>query len=147
MALKLLFKVLNMNESFGNIKILCVEDDMFLSSLICKKLGELGATLFVADNGERALEIVKNEMPNVVLLDILLPGMDGFEILEKIKTNKQTSHIAVVVLSNLSQKSDIEKGMKLGASKYLVKATVSLDEIVGEIQDVLQPRDKLNRRI
>jgi CheY-like chemotaxis protein len=128
-----------MKKTFGHIKILCVEDDMFLSSLIGKKLGELGATLFSADSGEKALEISRNEKPDIILLDILLPGgMDGFQILEKIKADESTKEIKVIILSNLSQKIDIEKGKRLGAARFLVKATVDLDEIVGEIKDVLK---------
>lgn len=129
-----------MNKSFGNTKILCVEDDMFLSSLIGKKLGELGATLFSTDSGENAMEIAQREKPDIILLDILLPGMGGFEILEKIKSDERTKQIKVIVLSNLSQKSDIEKGKKLGAARFLIKATVDLDEIVNEIKAVLSGR-------
>lgn len=134
-----------MSQAFGNLKILCVEDDMFLSSLICKKLGELDATLFVADEGEKALNIVQSELPDVILLDILLPGMNGFDFLEKIKTNEKTRQISVIILSNLSQKSDIEKGKRLGAARFLIKATVSLDEIVDEIKAVLAEKEQITK--
>lgn len=127
-----------MNKSFGKTKILCVEDDLFLSSLIGKKLGELGATLFSADNGEKAIEIAQSEKPNIILLDILLPGdMDGFDILKKIREDERTEQIKVIILTNLSQKSDIEKGKSLGVSKFLIKATVNLDEVVNEVKAVL----------
>lgn len=127
-----------MNKLFGKTKILCVEDDMFLSSLIGKKLGELGATLFSADSGEKAIEIAQSEKPNIILLDILLPGsMDGFDILKKIREDERTEQIKVIILTNLSQKSDIEKGKSFGVSKFLIKATVNLDEVVNEVKAVL----------
>ena len=126
-----------MNKSFGKIKILCVEDDMLLSSLIGKKVGELGAALFSADNGESAIEIAQREKPDVMLLDILLPGMDGFEILKKIKADERTKRIKVIALSNLNRDSDIEKGKKLGAVRFLTKVSVGLNEIVKEIKAVL----------
>lgn len=110
---------------------------MFLSSMIGKKLGELGATLFTTDRGEEAIEIAKKEKPDIILLDILLPGMDGFEVLEKIKSDEETKLIKVIILSNLSQKSDVDKGERLGASRFLIKATVDLDEIVSQVKAVL----------
>jgi len=118
-------------------KILSVEDDTFLSDVIGKKLSAKGAKMKYAQNGEDALKMIEEEKPDVVLLDILLPGTDGFEVLEKIKASPSQKDIPVILFSNLSSKEDIEKGMKLGAARFLVKASVIPDEISGVISEVL----------
>lgn len=127
-----------MAKNFENKKILWVEDDVFLSGLIGQRFGEQGAVLFGANNGKQALEIAKMEKPDIILLDILLPGIGGFEILKSLKDDGDTKNIPVIILSNLSQKSDIEKGRELGAISFLVKASVNLDEIVDEVKKVLK---------
>lgn len=127
-----------MEQIFDKKKILWVEDDVFLSGLIGQRFGGLGAILFSANNGQQALEIAKMEKPDIILLDILLPGIGGFEILKNLKDSSETKNIPVVILSNLSQKSDIEKGKELGAVSFLVKATVDLDEIVAEVKKILR---------
>lgn len=118
-------------------KILCVEDDVFLSDLIAKKITDNKGKLFHASNGEDALKIIETNKPDMVLLDVILPGPDGFEILKKIRENPETKNLPVIILSNLGQKNDLEKGKHYGATKFLIKATVSLEEIVKEINGVL----------
>ncbi len=118
-------------------KILCVEDDVFLSDLIAKKVTDNKGKLLHAGNGEDALKLIESEKPDLVLLDVLLPGLDGFEILKKIRENPVTKDLPVIILSNLGQKNDLEKGKQYGATKFLIKATVSLEEIVREINVVL----------
>ncbi len=115
--------------------IMWVEDDNFLSDLIARKLANQGAKLLHANNGEDALKILETERPDIILLDVLLPGMDGFEILKQIKTREPLKNTPIIILSNLGQKSDLEKGKNLGATKFLIKATVTLDEIVDEIRN------------
>lgn len=116
------------------LKILWVEDDKFLSDLIARKFSAEGAILFHAMKGEDALKILETELPDVITLDILLPGINGFEILQKVKANPKTKNVPVVLLSNLGQKEEVDKGIKLGAAKFLIKATVTLDEIIAEIR-------------
>jgi DNA-binding response OmpR family regulator len=118
-------------------KVLWVEDDQFLSDIISRKLQAEGAELTHSTSGEEALSVVEKINPDVVVLDILLSGIDGFEILKRIKANDSLKKIPVILLSNLGQKSDVEKGTTLGAAKFLVKATMTLDEIVDEIQQVV----------
>ncbi|MDO8575472.1 MAG: response regulator [bacterium] len=118
-------------------KILWVEDDKFLIDLISRKLNLLGCNVVYAETGEIALTIVEKEKPDIILLDILLPGMTGIEVLEKIKANPNVRNIPALMLSNFSQEADIKRCYALGAEKYMVKATVTLDEIVGEIKRVL----------
>lgn len=122
-------------------KILSIEDDKFLSSLVARKLSAAGYEMLHAANGEDALRVVKGEKPSLILLDILLPEMSGFEVLEKIKADPLTKNIPVILFSNLGQKEDIDKGLSLGAEKFIVKATVVLDDIVKEIQQVLQGKE------
>lgn len=119
-------------------KIMWVEDDKFLSDIIARKLSAQGSALVHASDGETALKLLETESPDVVLLDILLSGIDGYEILKRMKASEKMKHIPVILLSNLGQKSDVEKGKTLGAARFLIKATVTLDEIVEEIKTVLK---------
>lgn len=119
-------------------KIMWVEDDKFLSDIIARKLSAQGCTLSHATEGEDALRMLEKETPDLILLDILLSGIDGFEILRRVKSNEKTRAIPVILLSNLGQKEDVEKGKSLGAARFLIKATVTLDEIVDEMKAVLR---------
>lgn len=119
-------------------KVLWVEDDTFLSDLIARKLSAQGCTLAHATDGEEALTLIAEENPDIVLLDILLPGVDGYEVLKKLKADPKTKHIPVILLSNLGQRDEIAKGKMLGAARFLIKATVTLDEIMAEIHAVLK---------
>jgi len=136
-----------MNEK-GNLvslegkKIMWVEDDQFLNDIIARKLSITKCLFFHANEGGEALKIIDTEMPDIIMLDIILSGMDGFEILRTIKNNQKTKHIPVILLSNLGQASDIEKGKSLGATRFLVKATVTPNEIVDQIKEVLAENKK-----
>lgn len=123
-------------------KILWVEDDKFLKDIITKKLSSTGSVLLHASTGDEALDIISKEKPDIAVLDIILPGMNGFEILQKMKEKPEGKNIPVIFLSNLDQKSDIERGKTLGASRFFVKATGSLDEIVDELEVVLAEAKK-----
>jgi len=124
-------------------KIMWVEDDKFLSDIIARKLSAQGSALLHASDGDSALKILESESPDIVLLDILLSGIDGYEILKRVKANEKTKHIPVILLSNLGQKNDVEKGKALGAARFLIKATVTLDEIVEEIKTVLKENGRI----
>ena len=118
--------------------IMWVEDDQFLSDIIARKLSVEGSVLIQASDHEGAMKELKNKTPDLILLDILLSGIDGFEILRQLKDNPKTKDIPVILLSNLGQRSDIDKGKELGAARFLIKATITLDEIVDEIKTVLK---------
>ena len=118
-------------------KIMWVEDDKFLSDIIARKLLNEKCLLLNASEGEEALATIAKEKPDLILLDILLSGINGFEILSRLKSDDSTKAIPVILLSNLGQKPDIDKGMRLGAARFLIKATVTLDEIIDEIKEVL----------
>jgi DNA-binding response OmpR family regulator len=118
-------------------KVLIIEDDKFLRELLGKKLSSLSYNPILAIDGEEGLEKIKKEKPDVVLLDLMLPGMNGFEVLEKAKKDPTISNIPVIILSNLGQSEDIEKGLRLGAKDFLVKAHFTPQEIVNKLQLVL----------
>jgi len=116
-------------------KLLWVEDDKLIGTILARKFVSSDFELFHAQNGEEALNIIKQTIPDVVVLDLLLPGMTGFDILQKIRMmDERFKKIPVIILSNLSKPSDIEKAKILGAQKFLVKAATSLDQIVLEIK-------------
>lgn len=119
-------------------KVLIVEDDEFLRSLNAKRLETEGFKVVVAVDGQNAIDIIPKEMPNLIFLDLLLPGIDGFEVLKKIKADDKTKDIPVIVFSNLGQKEDIEKAHNLGAIDFLVKANFTLDDVVVKIKEVLK---------
>jgi DNA-binding response OmpR family regulator len=118
-------------------RVLLVEDDQFLRELLDRKLKSEGFNVQTAIEGESALAQVKEFKPEIVLLDIILPGTDGFSILEQLKSDDEVSKTPVVMLSNLGQKDDVDKGMKLGAVGYLVKAHFTPGDIVAKVNEIL----------
>jgi len=117
-------------------KILWVEDDKLIGTILSKKLTTSGFNLTHTKNGEEALEALKSMIPDGIVLDLVLPGMSGFDILQQIKKDDGLAKVPVMILSNLSKQSDIERAKSLGAQKFLVKASVSLDEIVKEVRSL-----------
>ncbi|MDD5438441.1 MAG: response regulator [Patescibacteria group bacterium] len=118
--------------------ILQIEDDAFLAQIYSKKLESLGFEVLVAGSGEDGLRIVSKETPACILLDILLPGMDGYEVLEKLKSDPSTSEIPVIVVSTMGQREDIEKAKSLGAAGYMIKAHVSPQDIANKVNEILK---------
>jgi len=115
-------------------KILWVEDDKLIGTILAKKLISSGFDLFHAKTGEEALEALKQAIPDVIVLDLLLPGMSGFDILTQINTDPGLKKVPVMILSNLSKPTDIDRAKALGAKRFLIKAASSLEEIVREIR-------------
>ncbi len=122
----------------SKLKILIVEDDEFLRSLTAKRLEKEGYTVAVAVDGESALVTAAQEKPNLIFLDLLLPGLDGFEVLGKLKANAELKGVPVVVFSNLGQKEDIERAKQLGADEFLIKANFTLDDVMVKINEILK---------
>lgn len=120
--------------------ILIIEDDKFLRELISRKLINEGFKIDEAIDGEEGLKKAQKVRPSLILLDLILPGLDGFEILERIKDDPSTSAIPVLILSNLGQRDEVERGLKLGAVDFLVKAHFTPEEIVEKIKEVLSKR-------
>lgn len=123
-------------------KVLLIEDDEFMTELIAMRFKKDGMALDHAENAEVGLAKIKTEKPALILLDIVLPGMDGFEFLKKIKADKETASIPVIIISNLGQKVEIEQGMKLGAKDYIIKATHDLSDIIQKINQTLKEEAK-----
>src|SRR3989338_7437494 len=122
----------------GKPHILLVEDDVFLADIYQKKFDMEGYKVTLADNGEKAVVDAKKKKPDIILLDILLPKLDGFAVLEKLKADPATKEIPVILLTNLGQKDDVEKGLDAGAVDYLIKAHFKPSEIVDKVKKVLQ---------
>lgn len=118
-------------------KILIIEDEEFLRGLINRKLTAGDFEVIESIDGEDGLEKAKNEKPDLILLDLILPGINGFDVLAKIKEEPLTASIRVIILSNLGQREEIKKGLALGAVDYLVKAYFTPDQIMEKIQKVL----------
>jgi len=114
----------------NKLKILLVEDDEFLSSILRKKLEKNGEKVITAYDGVETIKKIKKEKPDIILLDLILPEKNGFEVLAEIKTDKRLAKIPVIILSNLCQEKDIQKGKSLGALEFYVKSDISLDEVV-----------------
>lgn len=118
-------------------KILLVEDDPFLSDIYTTKIKEAGFEIDVTGDGDEVISKIKEKKPDLLLLDIVLPHLDGWEIAKQIKEDADLKNLKIIILSNLGQKSEVEKGLGLGAVKYLIKAHYTPSEIVEEIKKVL----------
>lgn len=120
-------------------RILVVEDDQFLRDLLKTKLEKENFEVFTAIDGPGGIEKIISVKPDVMLLDIILPGIDGFEVLKRIRTNAdpKVAKTPIILLSNLGQEADIEKGRALGANNYLIKSNFTIDEIIEKLRALL----------
>ena len=121
-------------------KILLVEDDPFLIDIYTSKLEKEGFSVKISESGEDCFKKINQEKPDLILLDIILPKIDGWEVLKKIKSDENLKNIKIIILSNLYQKEDIEKGLSLGADKYLIKANYDPKEVIEEIKKILNKK-------
>jgi len=119
-------------------KILIIEDDKFLRELIARKLYKENFEVSEAVDGEEGVEKIKSEKPDLILLDLILPSIDGFEVLSQMRNDSTLASIPVIILSNLGQKEDVEKGLKLGAVDYLIKAHFTPGEIIDKVKAALK---------
>ncbi len=120
------------------INILLVEDDTFLGNIYKTKFEIEGFKVTHVENGQEGFDTAKKKKPDLILLDILLPKMDGFAVLTKLKADAATKDIPVILLTNLGQKDDVEKGLEMGASDYLIKAHFKPSETVSKVKKVLK---------
>lgn len=120
--------------------ILLVEDDSFLRKLLSDKLQHEGFELFEATNGQEALDFLKNTKPILMLLDLMMPGVDGFQVLESVRKEERIKDLPVIILSNVAEKHLLERVQTLGADDYLIKAHFVLEEIIERINNVLKKR-------
>ncbi len=119
-------------------KIVIIEDDEILSKVITEELGDAGFEAIQAFDGQQGLESVKSKKPDLVLLDIMMPKMNGFEVLEEIESDSQIKDIPVIILTVLGSDDDIKKGLQLGAKDYIVKSQHAVAEIVEKVKQFLE---------
>ncbi|HEX8974370.1 MAG TPA: response regulator [Patescibacteria group bacterium] len=119
-------------------KLLIVEDDAILQKSLEDFLSTEGFEVSCASDGEAGVEMAHTNKPDLILLDIVLPKKDGYEVLQEIKADEAVSHIPIVLLTNLGSVSDVEKALELGATTYLVKADYKLEEVTAKVKEILE---------
>lgn len=125
-------------KSMENKKILIVEDEETLQKALREYLTEEKFEVVSALDGQEGLTLAEAEMPDLILLDIILPKIDGFKVLEGIKGNDKTKNIPVILLTNLESAEDIQKAFEKGATTYLVKSDYKLEDVVSKIKETLK---------
>lgn len=126
-----------MNEKTKN-KIAVVEDDPFLNRAFILKLSSAGFDTISIKDGREAVDIIRKEFPDLILLDLMLPRRSGFDILAEIKGDEKLKKIPVLILTNLGQEEERKKGLEMGANEYLVKTDIKLEEVVEKINRYLK---------
>lgn len=119
-------------------KILFVEDESSLQRTFGDILKQSGYEMISALDGETGLRLAQNEMPDLILLDLILPKIDGFEVLKRLKENPKTKKIPVIILTNLEGMEDVDKALELGATTFLVKTQYTLEEVIEKIEKALK---------
>ena len=122
----------------GMKKILFIEDEPTLQKTVGEVLGQEGFEVLEALDGESGIAMAKRERPDLVLLDLILPKKNGFEVLAELKKDPETANIKIIVLTNLEGSEEVERALELGATNYLVKANYELEEIVTKIKELLK---------
>ncbi len=119
-------------------KILFIEDERALQRTVGEVLTEEGFNVLVAEDGEAGVRLAKSEKPDLILLDLILPKKDGFEVIKELKKDPATADLKIIVLTNLGSSEDVERAISLGATTYLAKVDYELEEIVKKIKDFLR---------
>jgi len=119
-------------------KILIIEDEKFLLELYQGRFEKDGYQVFTAINGLTGLKLAQKEKPDLIILDILMPGMDGYEVIRKLKEDNQTKEITILVLSNLGQREEINQGLKTGADDYIIKTDLTPSELIDKVEEMLK---------
>ena len=119
-------------------KIMVVEDDRFLSSLIKARIEKDGIVVVQSFDGEDAIKRLPEEHPNLVILDLIMPKANGFDVLKAVSSTPGLERTPVIIVSNLAQDSDIEKARQLGAKEYFVKVKISIDDLISKIEELVR---------
>lgn len=119
-------------------KILIIEDDSFLLSMYANKFEMENFLVLTAEDGKKGLRIALKELPDLILLDLVLPVMDGFAVLKELKAGEKAKKIPVILLTNLSQREEVDKGMAMGAADYMIKAHFMPSEVVDKVKLILE---------
>lgn len=120
-------------------KILLIEDDSLIVKIYSTRLIADGFTVLSAENGEKGIETALKEIPDFILLDIMMPQMDGFSVLQKLRENPSLKSTPIVVYSNLAQESEMKRAVEMGANEFIVKANISPTELVQKIKSYVKP--------
>ncbi|MCL5094304.1 MAG: response regulator [Patescibacteria group bacterium] len=124
-------------------KIMIVEDDVALRDIYSSRMEAEGYEVVTASDGEEALTVAVKERPDLIVLDIMMPKISGFDTLDILRATPETKETKIIMMSALSQTADIEKGKALGADEYLVKSQVTLSEVISKVKEILEkPRQK-----
>jgi DNA-binding response OmpR family regulator len=119
-------------------KLLIIEDDLVLQGALVEYLSTEGFDVTAASDGETGITMSISENPDLILLDIVLPKKDGYEVLTEVRANEKTKHTPIVLLTNLGSIADVEKALELGATTYLVKADYRLEEVTAKVKEILK---------
>lgn len=122
-------------------KVLLIEDDSTLTEMYKLKFTEQKMDITVAEKGSEGLELAEENKFDIILLDIMLPEIDGFTILKELKSLPKTKNVPIVLLTNLAQEADKEKGLQMGAADYLVKANHTPTEVVDKVRKILHNKE------
>ena len=126
-----------MQQTERTIKVALIEDEKMLAEMYSSKLSKEGMTVVTAADGAAGLDVVKKEHPDIVLLDVIIPKIDGFAVLRELKSSPDTRTIPVMLLTNLGQEEDVKKGRELGADDYFVKSDHTPAEVVEKVKTLL----------
>jgi DNA-binding response OmpR family regulator len=118
--------------------VLLVEDEPLLANLLKQRLEKEGIKSILARDGEEGLRVLRETKPDLILLDIILPKISGFELMETLKVDPQLERAPIIIISNLGQESDVARGEALGAIQYFVKAKVSIEELIEHVKTFLK---------
>ena len=119
-------------------KVLIVEDDSMILDMYVHKFEQEGFMVFHLDRGDGVVELAAKEQPHIILLDVIMPGLDGFSVLQELKVNSQTKNIPVVMLTNLGQDEDKTKGLTMGAIGYIIKSNMTPGDVVKKAREFLK---------
>ena len=130
-------EALNKKAKIKNV-VFVVEDDAFLIKVYEVKLRKAGAEVWVATDGTEAMTFLDRTPPTIVILDLMLSGASGFDVLQAIRKNEQWKKVPVFILTNLGQPQDMERGKELGATEYIIKTTIKIDDLIAKIKKYFQ---------
>ena len=121
----------------GSKKILVVDENKFYLQIIQSELEKNGYVVFTSTDGEEAIKVAQKEIPDLILIDLILPKIDGFEVIKQLSSDNTFINTKIVVFSQLSQQEDIDKVKKLGADAYMIKRDFSVKELVDKVISLL----------
>ena len=125
-------------------KILIIEDDELMINLYRRTFEKQDYEVRVASGGQEGLDIANEFQPDAILLDMMMPKMDGFEVLKKLRSDSNTSNTKVIVLSNLAGKEDAKKALDLGANRYLIKSEHEPSEVVKTVEEIIEAKESMS---